>query len=166
MAKFTTLSKFNQLTSSEPLRAIFDWLSAWAEPWASQAEPWHHYRAAPGYCTNSINSSHLVTCDRHDEILVLSHHWGRCDHQKNSSKCKNAVGRHRVSPLSVDSWKYFIKLLNFKVATPILLWPGGFVSGPCDLWPLGISSISGPPVTRDRRIDWISTVWVLVELCA
>ena len=25
---------------------------------------------------NSINSSHLVTCDRRDEILVSSHHWG------------------------------------------------------------------------------------------
>ena len=39
------------------------------------------------YCTNPINSSHLVTCDRGDKILVSSHCWGRCDHPKNSLKC-------------------------------------------------------------------------------
>ena len=64
------------------------------------------------YCTNPINSLHLVTCDRHNKILVSSHHWGRCDHQKNSLKCQDAGGRHRVLPLSVDSLKYFIELLN------------------------------------------------------
>ena len=39
------------------------------------------------YCANSINSSHLVTCDRCDEILVSLHHQGWCDCQKFSSKC-------------------------------------------------------------------------------
>ena len=50
------------------------------------------------YCTNPINSSHPVTCDRRDEILVSSHHRGRCDCLKFSSKC-------RSSPLSIDNSK-------------------------------------------------------------
>ena len=45
------------------------------------------YTLESNYCTNPINSSHLVTCDRGDEILVSSHRWGRCDHPKNLSKC-------------------------------------------------------------------------------
>jgi len=44
------------------------------------------------YCTNSINSSHPVTCDQHDKILVSSHHWGRCDWQKISSKYRSIWG--------------------------------------------------------------------------
>ena len=68
------------------------------------------------YCTNTINLSRLVTCDRRDEILVSSHRWGRCDHQKNSSKCQNVGGRHRVSLLFVDSLKYFIEIFNSYVA--------------------------------------------------
>ena len=47
-------------------------------------EPRTHLRH---YCTNSINLSHLVTCDRHNDILVSSHHWGWCDCQKISSEC-------------------------------------------------------------------------------
>ena len=69
-------------------------------------------QVSTSYCTNLINSLHVVTCDQHDEILVSLHHWGRCDHQKNLSKCQNTGERHRVSPLSVDSLKYFIELLN------------------------------------------------------
>jgi hypothetical protein len=39
------------------------------------------------YCSKSINSSPLVTCDMPDEILVLSSSDVTCDTNKISSKC-------------------------------------------------------------------------------
>ena len=65
------------------------------------------------YCTNSINSSHLVTCGTDAAKFWFRRVAGDgVTTRKNSSKCQNAGGRHRVLPLSVDSLKYFIELLN------------------------------------------------------
>ena len=49
------------------------------------------------YCTNPINSSHLVTCDWCNKILVLLHCWGRCDHQKNLSECWMGWSNYEVN---------------------------------------------------------------------
>ena len=65
------------------------WLSHWSHIQLSEFDRVNAIALGfrHSYCTNSINSSHLVTCDRRDEILVSLHHWGWCDCQKISSKC-------------------------------------------------------------------------------
>jgi len=117
------------------------------------------------YCTNSINSSHLVTCDQHDEFW-FHHVAGEGVTARNFRQAAGELACFSIKRFTElkavinDGWHKkidltFLKRHNFAFSRPI--W--GFCRH--HLWPVTLPDFVdfGPLVMRDRWIDWISTVY-------
>jgi len=133
-------------------------------------EDWDGLDQAVRYCTNSINSSHPVTCDRR---VVSSHRRGRCDYLKISSSHRWVQGElacfsvQKITELKavINDGKHkkidikFFKRHNFAFSGPLwgfrrqLVWPMSLPNFDFELF-----------VMRDRRIDRISTVLGSLEV--